>query len=138
MCACGRASLHTLLLVALCLATSAGCARRRDATAQPEPPPREFASDIPVEIENRHWRDLTIYVVRQGQRSRLGSVRAASAATLVIPRRHMLGYRGEIRLLADPLGSNTVLQSETIVVLPGQIIMWTLAPDLRRSSIALR
>jgi hypothetical protein len=133
-----RVSLRTLLFLGLGVAGVAGCARSRSSSPSAEAASPELGTDIPVEIQNRHWRDLTIYVVRQGLRTRLGTVTANRTATLLISRGHMQGYRGDIRLVADPLGSGTSLTSEPIRVLPGQIIVWTLETDLTRSSIGLR
>ena len=87
-------------------------------------------------VDNRHWNDVTVSVVHDGVPYRLGIATAASSSQFRLPP-HTLGSNGVISFVADPVGSNRVLRSETVVVKPGQYVQWSLERDLRRSSLSV-
>jgi hypothetical protein len=122
-----------LLLV---LALSTGCHRTAEDSEQTPAPAAAESNEVPLEIINHHWLDVTIYVVRDGQPARVGIANASSSASFVLPSR-MLGQGGEIRLLGRPIGGPGGTASETVVVQPGQWIEWTLESDLSRSTIGV-
>ena len=84
-------------------------------------------------IENRNWADITIYAIRGGSRVRLGTVTSMNSAEFVIPAE--VAGSGNIRLLADPVGSTQTFLSEPVVVGPGEQIEWRLAQNLRQSAL---
>jgi hypothetical protein len=131
--------MHRTLLPLVIAALALGACHRGKAPVEeePRPNPYEFTADVPVVIENHHWAEVTIYVALRGQRSRIGAAVATQTTTLLIPRRVVNGYAGELRLIADPIGELRALVSESIHVRPGQTIQWTLESDLRRSTIAV-
>jgi hypothetical protein len=92
---------------------------------------------ITVRIANNNQLDVTVYVVNQGMRVRIGTVSSTSTARFELPLRQ-IGAGGEFRLLADPIGSTRTVTSEVVHVFPGQVVEWNLAPDLRQSSLAIR
>lgn len=98
--------------------------------------PADSAGDIPLEIANHNWLDVIIYVVRDGQASRVGIANASSSASFSLPAR-MLGQGREIRLWGHPIGGTGGTLTETVVVQPGQWIEWTLESDLDRSAIGV-
>jgi len=100
------------------------------------PVPSEGTGDIPLEIANHNWLDVIIYVVRDGQATRLGIASASSSASFSLPAR-MLGQGREIRLAGHPIGGSGGTLTETVVVQPGQWIEWTLESDLNRSAIGV-
>ncbi|HEU4586060.1 MAG TPA: hypothetical protein VFR95_09935, partial [Gemmatimonadaceae bacterium] len=61
---------------------------------------------------------------------------AARTTDMAIPP-NLLGQLGAIRLVADPVGSSQTITSPTVVVKPGTRLVWTLATDLTRSSLAI-
>jgi len=75
--------------------------------AAPEPrsavAPADPNADVPLEIDNHNWLDVIIYVVRDGQASRVGIANASSSASFSLPVR-MLGQGREIRLWGHPIG----------------------------------
>jgi hypothetical protein len=79
---------------------------------------------------------VTIYIIHDGQATRVGAVTAASTNSLDISDR-LLGQGRVIRLRADPLGSSRRHTSESVRVGIGQRIEWTLESDLDRSHIAV-
>jgi hypothetical protein len=122
-----------LLLLALVL--SAGCHRASEDSDR-TPAPAAQINEVPLEVVNHHWLDVTIYVVRDGQPARVGIANATSSASFVLPSR-LLGQGGEVRLLGRPIGGSEGAVSETVVVQPGQLIEWTLESDLSRSTIGV-
>lgn len=124
-------ALKWLSLPALLLLLSTSCAGKQKEATRPLP-----TSPTSLRIENQNWLDVTIYVVHDGQRSRLGAATAAHTTELEIPPT-LLGQLGAIRLMADPVGSSQTIISPTVVVKPGTRLVWTLATDLTRSSLAI-
>jgi hypothetical protein len=94
------------------------------------------ADSVSLQVANHNWSDVVIYVLRDGQPSRIGIATAASSASFVLPRR-MLGQAGEIRLWGRPIGGRGDAFTETVVVQPGQWVEWTLETDLSRSAIGV-
>jgi hypothetical protein len=64
---------------------------------------------------------MTIYIVNQTQRVRLGMAPGLNTTTFRIPRDLVTG--GSVRFLADPVGSARVPVSEEISVFPGDEIV---------------
>lgn len=84
-------------------------------------------------VENNNWHDMTVYLVRNGTRSRLGSVPSMGRANFVLGP-GLIGGSGEIRLLADPLGSTRKFLSEPILVFPGRQVRFKVENNLAISS----
>lgn len=89
-----------------------------------------------LRVENNNWLDVIIYVVHDGQRSRLGSATAAKTTDFSI-QPTLLGQLGAIRLIADPVGETKSIASQRVVVKAGTRLVWTLDTDLSRSSLAV-
>jgi hypothetical protein len=96
--------------------------------------------DVVLSIDNRNWSDVTVWVVHDGTRSRLGRVSSAAKSVLRIPT-HFIGQNGAIRLVAEPQFSRSSadipVSTEPLVVKTGARVVWTLAPDLRHSSVQI-
>ena len=101
-------------------------------------PSSDFVADrdtpVLLTINNAHWLDVTIFVYHDGELSRVGTVTAAGASEFTLPY-WMLGQSRSIRLLADPVGSDGLIRSETIHVQPGQMVEWRRESQLARSSV---
>ena len=123
-----------VLLVALALSGPA-C---HHAGSDSGPPPVAAAADsaVPLEIANHNWLDVIIYVVRDGQPTRVGIANASSSASFTLPAR-LLGQGREVRLWGHPIGGTGGTLTESVVVQPGQWIEWTLETDLDRSAIGV-
>jgi hypothetical protein len=120
--------------LALCLVVAhaiVGChsASLPDPAPSPEP-------TVDLQVQNHHWRDLTLYAIHDGQRSRIGTVTAVSTAVFTLPA-HLLAANGEMRFVADAIGSQDTVTTERLIVRPGQRVGWTLESDLARSSVAI-
>lgn len=98
-------ALFAVLLVAACGAAS------RQAQG-PETP------QTTVRVENRNFLDMNVFVVRSGQRIRLGMVPGNSTRVLTIPQTLIFGST-PLRFLADPIGSRQTPISDDIMVRAG-------------------
>ena len=72
--------------------------------------------------------DMTIYVLRGGERRRLGLVNALSTQTLPIPS-VLIDGSGVLRVLADPSGGNRTPVSEEIFVRDGDVVQLIIPPQ---------
>src|SRR6267142_131605 len=125
-------ALH-LGLAFVVFATCPGCgllSSRHTARSNPSP-----AAQVLVAVESHNWNDITIYLMAGGLPQRLGMVTALSSATFDFPS-HRLNTSAGVRLRALPVAGRA-FTSETILVLPGQVITWTLENNLGASSFSV-
>ena len=108
-----------------------GCARPRHNLD-------DFAENTSstLQVVNRHWGNVDVFLVRDGQRTRVGMVTATSEETFTLAPSLMRGV-GTIQLIAHAVGKNGTISSETIATRPGMQISWTLDTDLTRASLAV-
>jgi hypothetical protein len=92
-------------------------------------------TQVLVAVESHNWSDVTIYLMAGGLPQRLGMVTALSSATFDFSS-HRLNTSGGVRLRALPVAGRP-FTTETILVLPGQVITWTLENDLNISSFSV-
>lgn len=126
--------MRTLYLLAVCmLIPVAACHHARSAQ-----PGISSGSDVrpSVHVENKHWLDVVVYVEHDGQRSRLGTVTAASTASFTLSPT-MVGEIGEIQLIADPVGSAATATTGKLIVKPGTRVDWTIETDPSRSTVSV-
>ena len=130
-------SMATLGLAAM----AAACGGTRSATTTPAP--RSYAatatdtgtsgrSTVAIEIDNRSYSDMTIYLIDGGVRVRVGSAPGLSKTSLSLAQGwHSAG--GRVRLLADPLGSSAAIRTPPLFVASGQSVYWTIGLDAASS-----
>ena len=92
---------------------------------------------ITISVSNSNPLDMTVYVVNQSMRIRLGTVSTASTQHFTLSL-HQISPTGELQLLADPVGSRRTFTSEPIHVFAGQLVEWVLQADLRQSTLTIR
>jgi hypothetical protein len=80
-----------------------------------------------IRVRNQSFLDHNIYVLNGGARSRLGTVSGNSSAVLRIPP-SFVQPGGQLRFLADPIGSNRTPVSDQVVVSPGDEVQLTIPP----------
>jgi hypothetical protein len=119
------------LLVAVAVAgVLAGCGRHRindDLEA-------DNASTL--EIVNHHWSDVDIFVIRDGQRIRIGQVTASADQNFVLSK-SMTSGGGTLQLQAHAIGASGAINSEIVNVRPGGMqLTWTLENNLTRATLA--
>jgi hypothetical protein len=115
-----------LLLTAVLLAA---CGRHHQAA------PGDVAAEpmgLAIEVENQASVDLAIYLIVDNVSERLGTVTTNGVLTLEKPWRRV-GSGRRLRLRAEVIGSATRIVTEDLHAQPGQLIRWTLTPDLRMS-----
>lgn len=124
-------TLERLLLLSAFVLLMSGCGAKHKGGERPVP-----SLPARLQVENQNWLDVVIYVVHDGQTSRLGSATAAKTTDFML-RSSVLGQLGTIQLIADPVGAPNGITSPTIVVKPGARVVWTLQKDLARSSLSV-
>ncbi len=97
--------------------------------------PAPARSEVSVEVENRNWSDITVYLLAGGLPQRLGMVTSLRTTTLAFPSQRLNAGSG-VRLRALPVAGASYT-TETILVLPGQTITWTLENVLHHSSLTV-
>src|SRR3954468_14752497 len=111
-----RATLLALLLLSAC-ATGGQNNGTRSA-----PRPRVRTT---VHVQNTAFAAYTIYVVTGTDRRRLGVVNPASSGDFVIPQGIVIGTTN-LRILADPIGSDDVGSTFHIPVTEGDVVNVTI------------
>jgi hypothetical protein len=86
-------------------------------------------------VTNHNWSDITVCLLAGGLPQRLGMVSALSEATFDFSSLR-LNTSGGVRLRALPVAGRP-FTSETILVLPGQAIFWTLENNLETSNFTV-
>lgn len=92
--------------------------------------------DSTVHVENHHWGDVDVFLLHDGQRTRLGMVTATTDQTFTI-RARLIGSAAQVQLEAHAVGMPGVLDSETMGYRPGMQINWTLESNLSRATLSI-
>jgi len=98
-------------------------AARRNATTQ-------------ITVTNHNWADMTVYALRNGSRLRVGTVTSGTEGRFRLP----VGFdqrSGNLRLEANPIGSNEVYVSDPISIAPGAHLVWKIENHIALSSYYL-
>jgi hypothetical protein len=131
-----RALTRWAALAALLLAAPACFVFNRGSKAAPAPAIDVPEGEIALSITNHNFLDVVVYVVHDGQQTRVGTVTGSSSAIFFVPVR-LVGMGHELQLYGRAIGSDTFARTHTLIVEPGQYIEWTLETDLRRSSVGV-
>jgi hypothetical protein len=122
---CGAAGLFASLLLTL------GCARAPHIITP------IIGPSWSLRVENNHVLDLNVYVIHDGQRSRVGTVTAAQVHEFHLPL-YLLGPGGEISLAATRIGGPGELRSEMIIVERGGQVDWFIPRAFEHSAVSVR
>ncbi len=114
------------------LAGGVGCGLLSSQTPERPAPPQ---GQVLVSVESHNWNDITVYLLAGGLPQRLGMVSALGAATFDFSSQRLNTSAG-VRLRALPVAGRA-FTSETILVLPGQAIFWTLENNLETSNFTV-
>ena|SRR5947207_681165 len=99
---------------------SAGCGRAvRSGPREPDP-------RTTLRVQNQNFLDMNVYVLRGGQRIRLGTVPGLSTEVFTIPA--YIVRSSPLQFEAHPIGGLENPRSETISVQPGEEIQITIPP----------
>src|SRR5688572_20590143 len=106
--------LATLLLLGACSGTrKARPAMEREPTV--------------LEVDNRGFVDMNVYIVNGSQRIRLGMAGGLTRTNLTIPPRYLSSGR-DLAFLADPIGGRRTAVSQSIYVREGDHVTLTIPP----------
>jgi hypothetical protein len=127
-------SIRLSLFLGTLIAGGSGCGLLFSRGEQPseEQPPR---GNVVVEVESHNWSDITVYLITGGLPQRLGMVSAMGEASFDFPPQRLNSSTG-VRLRALPVAGQP-FTSDAILVLPGQVITWTLENNLDASSYSV-
>lgn len=117
-----RSLARTGMCVALLVwATASACAPR---SARVDVAPGTSAT---LRVDNQAFLDVNIYVLRSGQRTRLGTVTALTRHTFVLPST-VVGTGVTVRFLAAFIGSSRAPVSEEVLVWEGDEVELRVPP----------
>lgn len=80
-----------------------------------------------VRVDNQAFLDVNVYMLRSGQRTRLGTVTALSTRTFVLPR-SIVGTAVTVQFLASFIGSSRAPVSEEVTVWEGDEVELRIPP----------
>ncbi len=80
-----------------------------------------------VQVDNQGFSDMTVYVVRNSQRVRLGIATGNSKTNFTLPP-SVAGGLASLRFIADPIGGRRNSISQEITVAPGDTVVLTIPP----------
>jgi hypothetical protein len=81
-----------------------------------------------IDIENHDFNDMTVYVLVNGARTRLGIAPGLKTTVLTIPR-YLVNGTTYLRFFADPIGGNRTPVSEEIDVSTGDALVMVINPS---------
>lgn len=114
---------RALLLCLLCAGLCAGCLSAKEAVD---------GEGATVEVQNRRFLDVTVYVFRGGHRLRLGVVTGTRSAVFTLPG-SFVREGGPFRFVADPIGSDRLALDAVISLFPGDAVL-VVVPSRRLGS----
>lgn len=119
-------------LAAACAALALGaCA---PVTEQASLSSRE--SQATLLVKNNNWQEVVIYMLRGSSRARLGSVPSMGSARFRLAEM-MINGTGDVRIMADPIGSPQTYTSPAINVVPGSEVELQVQNHISISSFAV-
>lgn len=92
--------------------------------------------DLVLEVDNRNWSDVLIYVIHDGTHTRFLQVSAAKSVAHPIPAK-LVGSDGTLRLLVHRIGGVDDYLSSPVSVRTGRTLALTLESNLERSSLGV-
>lgn len=113
-----QVSRRQFLLVSAAFLTACASSRR----------PAKQQEETSVEVDNQSVLDMNIYVLRGGERIRLGTAGGLRTTILRIPPQLIFGATA-LRFLADPIGSNRTPVSDEIIVSAGDQVTLRIPPS---------
>lgn len=104
------------LLVCLLLTACHSAGESDDAAPSPARGPAT------LQVDNRGFLDMTVYLLDGAQRQRLGVARGHATTPFTIPDRLVRGGSASLRFFCDPIGGRGLPVSEEIMVAPGDVV----------------
>lgn len=127
--------MNAIITAVAALATAATLGACAPAMEQAELGAREGQTILVV--ENNNWSDMVIYVTRGASRTRIGSVTSMRTATFRITDSMAGGGYGEVRIIADPIGTDRLYTSPVVNIVPGSQVQLRLHNNIQVSSFSV-
>jgi hypothetical protein len=80
-----------------------------------------------IDVQNQDFNDMTVYVIVNGARTRLGIAPGNKTTVLTIPE-YLLTGTSFVRFVADPIGGNRTPVTEEVDVTPGDQLVMIITP----------
>jgi hypothetical protein len=80
-----------------------------------------------ISVENQDFSDMTVYVLVNTQRTRLGIAPGNKTTVFELPKYLVVGAP-QLRFLCDPIGGNRAPVSEEVTVFPGDQLVMIINP----------
>lgn len=102
------------------------------AARQPAPGanPHEGAA-VAIDVVNDHWSAVAVYIVRVGERRRLGDVNGSATERFYVPARLFDGL--DVHLHVEPRDLTAPYNSEPLTAEPGRRVVFRVGPDVASS-----
>lgn len=117
----------TAVICAMCLAALGGCAANSASSSAPSSNPGP-ADNATVVVTNRSTWDMDVYLVRGGQRARIGLAPADKTTRYSLTPAQYVGG-GQIRIVAQPIVSGRAVSSEPLTLDRGEEITLDIPPQ---------
>ncbi len=91
---------------------------------------------VTVEVRNHNALPVEVYALGAGSTLRLGTVHPGMDGTYFVPQ-NLIGS-GSVRLEARPSGSGQPFRSADLIMAPGSVVDFIIAPQLFSSTVTLR
>src|SRR2546423_14427818 len=75
-------------------------------------------AEVAVTVDNQNFLDMNVFIIRGGQRIRLGTVPGLTSRILMV-RPELIGYGTEVQFELHPIGGRSDPATQTIRVRPG-------------------
>lgn len=118
------------LVVPTLLLTASACAHSRDGQTAPAP------GSVEVTVTNRNALPMEIYASGSGISHRIGTVHPGMNGHFVIPQ--TLVGNGSVQFEARPSGGGQPFRSGEILLAPGSLVEFQIAPQLFNSTVNRR
>jgi hypothetical protein len=80
-----------------------------------------------IDVQNQDFNDMTVYVIVNGARTRLGIAPGSKTTVLTIPE-YLLTGTSFVRFVCDPIGGNRTPVTEEVDVTPGDQLVMVINP----------
>jgi len=121
--------------LAAVLVTASACAHR--STAPDPDQPRPHAARVSVNVTNNSQSAMEIFVVGNGTSHRIGTVAPGVPRTFDLPP-GIVAADGHVRLVAQASGAGPRVQSDEVVVTPGDVVDFEIMTNLVGSRATVR
>jgi hypothetical protein len=124
------------VVLAALLVTTSACAHRSETAADPAQL-RPHAARVSVNVVNNSQSAMEIYVVGNGTSYHLGTVAPGVPRSFELPP-SMIAAGGHVQFLAQASGAGPRVQSDDVIVAPGDVVDFDIMTNLVGSRATVR